>query len=196
MGREVFFVFFLTLLCYEPPSSPTPPCVPDGVDRGLGWQGTPRPSPPPLFPTHSASLALHLLDLNGSWECCDVMHWCIERTAFLCFFFFPHPSAVPLIVQLYVAVSISPLLLTASFFLFFFPPVCGIVLYSVLHKSGVHQGFSEKKLKPVSQISCKVVHWGVRKGRPIHLWTETGNTPVLSGYFVLKDLFWQLPFKK
>lgn len=44
------------------------------------------PSPPPILPTHSASLALHLLGLNGSRECCDVMHWCTERTAFLCFF--------------------------------------------------------------------------------------------------------------
>lgn len=42
------------------------------------------PSPPPLsFPTHSASLGLHLLGSNGSWECCDVMCWHKERTASL-----------------------------------------------------------------------------------------------------------------
>lgn len=86
-GPRGFFSLLPPLLCYKPLSTPTPPSsVPDGVDRGLEWQGTPphthTPSPPPIFPTHSASLALHLLGLNGSWECCDVMHWCTERTAF------------------------------------------------------------------------------------------------------------------
>lgn len=102
MGREVFLASFHPLLWYKLLFTPTPPSsVPDGVDRGLEWQAPPPPSPPPIFPTHSASLALHLLGLNGSWECCDVMHWCMERTAFLCFFFFPHPLAVPQILHLY-----------------------------------------------------------------------------------------------
>lgn len=105
-GPRGFFSLLPPLLCYKPLPTTTPPSsVSDGADRGLGWQGTPPPPPPPLFPTHPASLALHLLDLNGTWECCDVMHWCIERTAFLCFFFFPpHPWAVPSILQWYQAV--------------------------------------------------------------------------------------------
>lgn len=62
----------------------------------LGVAGYPHrtSAPPPVLPTHSASLALHLLGLNGSRECCDVMHWCTERTASLCFFFFSFLSSL------------------------------------------------------------------------------------------------------
>lgn len=147
-GPRGFFSLLPPLLCYKPLSTPTPPSsVPDGVDRGLEWQGTPPPSPPPQFPTHSASLALHLLRLNGSWECCDVMQWCTERTAFPCFFPFPHPLAVPQIPHL------SPKI-------FRFTPVCS------QHPSCLSQVFSEdfaqRGARPVWQICCKGVHgvWG------------------------------------
>lgn len=79
-GPRVGFLFFGSLLppllCFEPLFHPSFKC------SWRGWQRLgvarhlhlPFPSPPSIFPTHSASLGLHLLGPNGSWESCDVMH--------------------------------------------------------------------------------------------------------------------------
>lgn len=131
---------------------------------------------PPILPTHSSSLALHLLGLNGSWECCDVMQWCTERTASLCFFFpssFTGASDSQCISNDF---PFRPCPLTASFLL----------------KSGVHQSTGESEASRPDLLQGRAL--GVRRGTEVHstprpaavyLWAETWNVPALLAYFVL-----------
>lgn len=187
-GPRGFFSLLPLLLCCKPLSSPTPPSsVPDEADRGLGWQGTPPPSPPPLFPTHSASLALHLLDLNGSWECCDVMLWCIERTAFL-----PHPVAVP---SSFTSSTFPCHHLRLQYpspqFIFSFS-VCLIVQLSLEHFSCSLRLFtkaSHGKSLARSRTECEGEQSNSFTGRDSE--RSCAVRP-----FCVKSLFWQLPFKR
>ena len=93
----------------------------------------PPPSPPPIFPTHSASLALHLLGLNGSWECCDVMRWCTERTASPFFFLPSSLSCESDSSSMSNYFPFRPCLRTAFFLL------KGEVCYIINHKMICHQ---------------------------------------------------------
>lgn len=96
-GPRGFFVFFLASFhpCFLMNLSPVP------LRLQASWWGWQRLGvtgfhlPPPhthsshhIFPTHFASLAFHLLDTNGSHECCDVMHRYTQGTAFPWIFLF------------------------------------------------------------------------------------------------------------
>lgn len=87
-GPRGFFSLLPPLLSYEPLCSPTPPWQSFGVTEP--WSDRIHPLHTHIhtlifhriFPTRFASLAFHLLDVNGSCECCDVMHRCTEGTTF------------------------------------------------------------------------------------------------------------------
>lgn len=154
MGREVFLASFHP--CFATVLSPLPPLLQVFL-LTEAWSGRVPPLHPlpPILPTHSSSLALHLLGLNGSWECCDVMQWCTERTASLCFFF-PHPLLVPRILCVY-------------------PTIFHFARVHLQHPSCLSQVFAKAqgRARPVGQICCKVVHWvwgGARRCTARHGW--------------------------
>lgn len=88
------------MLSYEPLSSPTPPpSVLMELTEVLSDRIPPQPHTHThtlishrIFPTHSASLAFHLLDINRSHECCDVTHQCTEGAPFVWIFLFSMSS--------------------------------------------------------------------------------------------------------
>lgn len=164
-----------------------------------GGRASPPLSPPPIFPTHSALLALHLLGPNGSWECCDVMQWCMERTALPLFFFLPSSFSCGLAFS--IICNSFPVCPYSIFF-----TIC-YHLSNVLAYLGVASpaSWSLKVCTEKSKASLVVLFQG--HAQSVRVGTEVYSMPgsVIHGQglgtclvldFVLKDLFWQLPFKR